>query len=57
MPWELLLNMRDSCAGDVILLCNQLFRDSDWASMAHSLELRTSLVDIELIKELAPVLI
>ena len=27
---------------------NQLLRDSDWASMAHSLELRLPLVDTEL---------
>lgn len=29
---------------------NQLLRDADWASMAHSLELRVPLVDIELLK-------
>ena len=38
-------------------LRNQLLRDSDWASMAHSLELRTPLVDFELLKELAPLLV
>jgi asparagine synthase (glutamine-hydrolysing) len=38
-------------------LRNQLLRDSDWASMAHSLELRTPLVDFELLKKLAPVLV
>ena len=38
-------------------LRNQLLRDSDWASMAHSLELRTPLVDFELLKILAPVLV
>lgn len=37
-------------------LKNQLLRDSDWASMAHSLELRTPLVDFHLLRELAPVL-
>ena len=37
-------------------LRNQLLRDSDWASMAHSLELRTPLVDFQLLRELAPVL-
>lgn len=31
---------------------NQLLRDSDWASMAHSIELRTPLVDIFLFKVL-----
>ena len=35
-------------------LRNQLLRDSDWASMAHSLELRTPLVDWRLLQQLAP---
>jgi asparagine synthase (glutamine-hydrolysing) len=35
-------------------LRNQLLRDSDWASMAHSLELRTPFVDLQLARELAP---
>lgn len=35
-------------------LRNQLLRDSDWASMAHSLELRTPLVDVQLLETLAP---
>jgi asparagine synthase (glutamine-hydrolysing) len=34
---------------------NQLLRDSDWAGMAHSLEIRTPLVDTELAKALIPV--
>lgn len=38
-------------------LRNQLLRDSDWASMAHSMELRTPLVDFDLLKELAPLLV
>ena len=29
---------------------NQLLRDTDWASMAHSLEVRTPLIDIDLFK-------
>ena len=37
-------------------LRNQLLRDSDWASMAHSVELRTPLVDSRLSEELAPYL-
>jgi asparagine synthase (glutamine-hydrolysing) len=36
-------------------LRNQLLRDADWASMAHSLEIRTPLVDIALLDALAPV--
>jgi asparagine synthase (glutamine-hydrolysing) len=36
---------------------NQLLRDSDWAGMAHSLEIRVPLVDIALLRQLAPLLI
>ena len=32
---------------------NQLLRDTDWASMAHSLEVRTPLVDFELLGRVA----
>jgi len=32
----------------------QLLRDTDWASMAHSVEVRTPLVDVELVRSLAP---
>ncbi|NCB32248.1 MAG: asparagine synthetase B, partial [Clostridia bacterium] len=35
-------------------LRNQLLRDSDWASMGHSLELRTPLVDVVLLESLGP---
>lgn len=34
---------------------NQLLRDADWAGMAHGLEIRVPLVDIVLLRELAPV--
>ncbi len=37
-------------------LRNQLLRDSDWASMDHSVELRTPLVDARLLRDLVPVL-
>jgi asparagine synthase (glutamine-hydrolysing) len=33
---------------------NQLLRDTDWASMAHSLEVRVPLVDLELLRRIAP---
>ena len=33
---------------------NQLLRDTDWAGMAHSLEVRVPLVDIGLLRALAP---
>jgi asparagine synthase (glutamine-hydrolysing) len=36
---------------------NQLLRDTDWASMAHSLEVRTPLVDAFLLRQLAPLLV
>jgi asparagine synthase (glutamine-hydrolysing) len=35
---------------------NQLLRDADWASMAHSVEVRVPLVDVGLLKALAPAL-
>jgi len=35
---------------------NQLLRDADWAGMAHSLEIRTPLVDIELLRTVAQLL-
>ena len=37
-------------------LRNQLLRDADWAGMAHSLEIRTPLVDVVLLKKLMPLL-
>ena len=33
---------------------NQLLRDSDWAGMAHSLEIRTPLVDVGLFRAILP---
>lgn len=36
---------------------NQLLRDSDWAGMAHSLEIRTPLVDVTLFRAVAPLLV
>ena len=35
-------------------LRNQLLRNSDWASMGHSLELRTPFVDLKLLESLGP---
>ena len=37
-------------------LRNQLLRDSDWAGMAHSVEIRTPLVDATLFRTLVPLL-
>lgn len=35
---------------------NMLLRDSDWAAMAHSLEIRVPLVDLDLTRTLAPLM-
>lgn len=35
---------------------NQLLRDADWAGMAHSVEIRTPLVDQVLLKQVAPLI-
>ena len=35
---------------------NQLLRDADWAGMAHGIEIRVPLVDVTLLKSLAPVI-
>ena len=40
-----------------LYLRNQLLRDMDWASMAHSLEVRVPLVDAFLLRRLAPMLV
>lgn len=37
-------------------LRNQLLRDADWAGMAHGVEIRVPLVDVALLKSLAPVI-
>jgi asparagine synthase (glutamine-hydrolysing) len=34
---------------------NQLLRDTDWASMAHSLEIRVPLVDLHVLRGIAPI--
>ena len=38
-------------------LRNQILRDMDWASMAHSLEVRVPLVDAHLLRRIAPALV
>src|SRR5438105_1306509 len=34
---------------------HQLLRDSDWAGMGHSVEIRVPFVDVDLLRQLAPV--
>ena len=41
---------RLACLESCWYMRNQLLRDSDWAGMAHSLEIRVPLVDIELLR-------
>ena len=41
---------RLACLESCWYMRNQLLRDSDWAGMAHSLEIRLPLVDIELLR-------
>ena len=58
-PGISLADARDGTAAVGLLhsthyLLNQLLRDSDWASMGHSLELRTPLVDSALLGILGP---
>jgi asparagine synthase (glutamine-hydrolysing) len=36
---------------------NQLLRDSDWAGMAHSLEIRVPFVDVNLFRTVAPLMV
>ena len=36
---------------------NQLLRDADWAGMAHSVEIRVPLVDVQLLRALAPLMV
>jgi asparagine synthase (glutamine-hydrolysing) len=36
---------------------HQLLRDADWAGMAHSLEIRVPFVDVDLLRQLAPMLV
>jgi len=57
-PGMIQADARDGAAAvglleSTLYLRNQLLRDSDWASMAHSLELRTPLVDAALLETLA----
>lgn len=58
-PGMVQANARDGAAAVGLLestyyLRNQLLRDSDWASMGHSLELRTPLVDAHVLEALGP---
>jgi asparagine synthase (glutamine-hydrolysing) len=45
---------RVACLEMSLYMRNQLLRDTDWASMAHSLEVRVPYVDVDLLKDIAP---
>jgi asparagine synthase (glutamine-hydrolysing) len=47
---------RVSALESALYMRNQLLRDCDWASMAHSLEVRVPLADSVLLKQAAPFL-
>lgn len=47
------LNSRISALEMSCYMKNQLLRDSDWASMAHSVELRVPLLDVPLLRTIA----
>ena len=49
-PWS-----RVSALELVWYMRNQLLRDADWAGMAHSIEIRTPLADIEVLRAVAPI--
>jgi len=46
---------RISLMESALYMRNQLLRDVDWASMAHSLEVRTPLVDKDLLRAIRPI--
>jgi asparagine synthase (glutamine-hydrolysing) len=62
---RLAASLRPDPGSDIARVCalesvhymrNQLLRDADWAGMAHGLEIRVPLVDVKLLKSLAPVI-
>jgi asparagine synthase (glutamine-hydrolysing) len=46
--------LRVSALETVWYMRNQLLRDSDWAGMAHSVEIRTPFADLEVLRVVAP---
>jgi asparagine synthase (glutamine-hydrolysing) len=48
---------RVSALESIFYMRNALLRDTDWAGMAHSMEIRVPLVDIVLIDHLAPLMV
>jgi asparagine synthase (glutamine-hydrolysing) len=46
-----------ACLETSLYMRNQLLRDTDWASMAHSLEVRVPYVDVDLLKGIGPAIL
>lgn len=53
-PMPLSVHGKVSTLESALYMRNQLLRDTDWASMAHSLEVRVPLVDSELLQAVSP---
>jgi asparagine synthase (glutamine-hydrolysing) len=53
-PWPATTFARVALLESSLYMRSQLLRDTDWASMAHSLEVRTPLVDSVLLETVAP---
>lgn len=47
---------RIACLESACYMRNQLLRDTDWASMAHSLEVRVPLLDVQLLSQFAAII-
>ncbi len=45
--------LKVSCLESTWYMHNQLLRDADWAGMAHSVEIRLPLVDVDVVREVA----
>jgi asparagine synthase (glutamine-hydrolysing) len=55
-PDPVLPKARVAALESALFMRDQLLRDIDWTSMAHSLEVRVPLVDAHLLQQLAPVI-
>jgi len=55
LPWPATGFAKVAALESALYMRNQLLRDTDWASMAHSLEVRVPLVDSRLLEQVAVV--
>lgn len=54
-PWPRTAFGKVASLESSLYMRNQLLRDTDWASMAHSLEVRVPYVDAQLLRSVAPI--